>query len=698
VNRQLVKSKPELHKQTFLKPLHKTAEFCSTCHKVHLPPELNHYKWLRGQNHYDAYLLSGVSGHGVQSFYYPPKATPNCAGCHMPLSDSGDFGARDFASVGTLQVHGHQFPAANTAIAALVGMPAQAIEAQRKFQDGVMRIDLFGIKEGGAIDGALHAPLRPTVPELVPGKSYLLETVVRTVKMGHLFTQGTADSNEVWVDLRVTSGDRTIGRSGGLGPHHEVDPWAHFANVFMLDRNGNRIDRRNAQDIFVPLYNHQIPPGAADVMHYRLDVPSDVNAPVTVEARLYYRKFDTTYMQYVYGANEVNELPIVRLAEDRITFPVAGSKVVVSNKPSPIKDEWQRWNDYGIGLLRKAGPKIKGELTGAEVAFAQVEKMGRPDGPLNLARVYLAEGTVGDKAVAALGRAAKFQPPPPAVDARLAHRPRRQAERLPRRVDCRLLVDRRRQRPRAHGARVRLLEGLHAARRAGRGALRALAPRARAGAQGGTRGIPAARRGRLREGARARPRERRRHYNLGLIYFQLGDKTKAKEHMALHQRYKPDDNAATGRSPSSARRIPPRTTRRKRSSFTTCDGQAPSSSTSRRAPSPSPSLTSCVKGASCRRARRPLRSANRARLRCFPQRAPRVEHHERTSRERRTGTVTPEPPRREDRARSTSRRNRCRRDAPRRRGSRPRGRPRHRSGVPLVRSRAGRPSRSSCWG
>ncbi len=73
INRQLVKAKPEFHKATFLKPLHRSAEFCGTCHKVHLPPELNDYKWLRGQNHYDSFLLSGVSGHGVASFYYPRR-------------------------------------------------------------------------------------------------------------------------------------------------------------------------------------------------------------------------------------------------------------------------------------------------------------------------------------------------------------------------------------------------------------------------------------------------------------------------------------------------------------------------------------------------------------------------------------------------------------------------------------------------
>ncbi len=97
VNNQLVKAKPEFHKKTFLKPLHKTAEFCSTCHKVSLPQELTNYKeFLRGQNHYDTFLLSGVSGHNARSFYYPPKAEANCNGCHMPLKASQDFGANYF--------------------------------------------------------------------------------------------------------------------------------------------------------------------------------------------------------------------------------------------------------------------------------------------------------------------------------------------------------------------------------------------------------------------------------------------------------------------------------------------------------------------------------------------------------------------------------------------------------------------------
>ncbi len=421
INNQLVKAKPEFHKKTFLKDFHKTEEFCSTCHKVHLPFALNHYKeFLRGQNHYDTYLLSGVSGHGSRSFYYPEKAVENCAGCHMPLKESQDFGAKLFPGAKSPSIHNHQFPSANTAIAWMMNFD-ETITAHQEFLKGKLRVDVFGLREGGEIDGKLIAPLRPEVPALKAGSTYLLDTVIRTLKMGHPFTQGTADSNEVWLDITVTSGDRVIGRSGGLDANRGVDPWSHFVNIFMLDKDGNRIDRRNAQDIFIPLYNNQIPPGAAQTVHYGLVIPADVTGPVTVEVKLQYRKFDTTYMDFVTkkarpgdlpirdheaGQPYGNPLPITTLAADRITFPIEGTDNPVENAKVEIPP-WQRWNDYGIGLLLKG----KAELRQAAEAFTAVEKLNRYDGPLNLARVLYAEGRL-DEATEAVQRAAKHTDPP----------------------------------------------------------------------------------------------------------------------------------------------------------------------------------------------------------------------------------------------------------------------------------------------
>jgi len=419
INNQMIKAKPAFHKQTFLKDFHRSADFCSTCHKVHLPFAINHYKeFLRGQNHYDPYLLSGVSGHGARSFYYPEQAKENCAACHMPLKASQDFGAKLFGT-DTLCIHDHMFAAANTALPWLRRNDAAVVEHQ-KFMDGTMRVDIFGLKEGGTIDGRLHAPLRPQRPRLKPGATYLVETVVRTLKLGHPFTQGTVDSNEVWLDVTATSGGKVIGRSGGIDADREVDPWSHLLNVFLLDREGNRIDRRNPQDIFVALYDNQIPPGATATVHYSLKLPPALSAPVTVEVKLQYRKFDKRYMDFVTshakpedkpirgyqpGRPYRNELPVSTLAVDRVTLPVEGVAEPAEDKPSEIP-AWQRWNDYGIGLFLKG----KAELRQAADAFSQVERLNRYDGPLNLARVLHREGRL-DEAVAAINRAAAFKEP-----------------------------------------------------------------------------------------------------------------------------------------------------------------------------------------------------------------------------------------------------------------------------------------------
>jgi hypothetical protein len=577
LNHQLVRAKPAFHKQTFLKPFHKSAEFCSACHKVNLPGELTRYKeFLRGQNHYDSFLLSGVSGHGARSFYYPKVAETNCNACHMPLEPSGDFGAALFDDSGVLKIHGHLFPSANTGIAHLRGED-DVVRAHQAFLDGVMRVDIFGVKDEGSINGRLSAPLRPSVPTLQPGKSYLLETVIRTRKMGHLFTEGTADSNEIWMDVTVTAGKRVIGRSGAMDQRGEVDRWAHFVNVFMLDREGRRINRRNAEDIFVPLYNHQIPPGTAQVVHYALELPEDVSEPVTVEVKLQYRKFDYEYMKYVAessraeddplpgyrpGGPYVNDLPVTTLATDRVTFPLDAAGVTVAGASSDIP-AWERWNDYGIGLLLEGrGAGAKGELRQAAEAFARVEMLGRYDGPLNLARVYFTEGRL-DEAVDAINRAAAFDEAPWWTIRWLSGLVNQQQGHLEKAISNfhSVLEDRTPEMVRRNLDFSRdyeiinqlgqsLFERAKQFRGERRNAQREQLMRAAVEQFEKTLQIDS-------ENVNA-------HYNLSLLYAQLGQEDRAAEHRTLHARYKPDDNArdravalARGRYPAANRAAEP---------------------------------------------------------------------------------------------------------------------------------------------
>lgn len=551
LNRQLVKAKPAFHKKTFLKPLHKSAEFCATCHKVHLPKELNDYKFLRGQNHYDSFLLSGVSGHGARSFYYPEKAHQDCNACHMPLEESDDFGAKHNPGLAGLSVHDHTFVGANTALPFWRDEEA-TIKKHQEFLRKSLRVDIFGVREGARIDGSLTAPLRPELPVLEPGEEYLLETVIRTLTLGHHFTQGTSDSNEIWLEVKVTSGDRLVGRSGLRDEKGEVDRWSHFVNSFVLDREGNRIARRNAQDIFVPLYSHQIPPGAGQTVHYRLKVPDDVEENLHIDVRLLYRKFDREYVEFVAGALQPSNplrallyregvlanLPTTTLCSDQITLPVAKSKDEVNQQESAIPT-WQRWNDYGIGLLLKDA----GELRQAEEAFAQVEKLGRYDGPLNLARVQLREGRLDD-AVSSIERAASHQEPaaPPWTLSWISGEVNRQqghleaaeenfravlspptAEMRARNFDFRkdyfvrnllgeTLFDRaRRQRGESNAEKKQEL-------------LKDAADQ-------------------FQQTLELDPENPDAHYNLQLIYGMLDDQERATFHQQLHQKYKVDDNA-----------------------------------------------------------------------------------------------------------------------------------------------------------
>ena len=53
----------------------------------------------------------------------------------------------------------------------------------------------------------------------------------------------------------------------GKGP---VEPGAHFYRSYQLDGEGNPINKRNAWQARSVLYVRLIPPGAADVAHYRV--------------------------------------------------------------------------------------------------------------------------------------------------------------------------------------------------------------------------------------------------------------------------------------------------------------------------------------------------------------------------------------------------------------------------------------------
>ncbi|MEZ5283732.1 MAG: hypothetical protein R2712_02755 [Vicinamibacterales bacterium] len=126
--------------------------------------------------------------------------------------------------------------------------------------------------------GEVAAPLDLAAPVLRPGDTVRLDVVVRTRKIGHFFPGGTVDAFDVWLEVQGRdAAGRVVYWSGrvddeGRGP---VEPGAHFYRSYQLDAHGNPIDKRNAWQSRSLLYARLIPPGAADVAHYRVRIPED---------------------------------------------------------------------------------------------------------------------------------------------------------------------------------------------------------------------------------------------------------------------------------------------------------------------------------------------------------------------------------------------------------------------------------------
>jgi hypothetical protein len=175
-----------------------------------------------------------------------------------------------------------------------------------------------------------RSPRRSTAraPSSSPASPSKSDVVVRTRKIGHFFPGGTVDSFDIWLELKGTDANgKTVFWSGqvednGKGP---VEKGAHFYRSYQLDGEGNMINKRNAWSARSVLYVRLIPPGAADVAHYRIKIPKDAKGPIKLEAKLNYRKFSHYYTQFSYaGEPEPNQPPeLLSIGHDSRKFSFA---------------------------------------------------------------------------------------------------------------------------------------------------------------------------------------------------------------------------------------------------------------------------------------------------------------------------------------------------------------------------------------
>jgi len=387
----------------------KTAQMCADCH-------------MPLTNSTDAGNVAGF----IHSHRFPAANTalPFVNGAAAQLSATEDFLQNNQVSVDIFAIS----PESATQVASESGTVAPAPGFATTFavgEEAETTAPANAPQQSATPTALLTAPMNRANVEVRQGGTYRVDVVVRTRGVGHFFPGGTVDAFDCWLSLQATDDKGRVVfwsgyvQDGGNGP---VDPSAHFYRSLQIDAHGNPINKRNASATRAVVYVHLIPPGAADTVHYRIHIPANAGNHIHLRAQLNYRKFAWWNTQFSFagvhdpsqinpavspdfddtrwvftgdpsrvpgGAHGIPNLPIVTMAENSITVGVIPAS---GKEPEPNivvnRDDWTRWNDYGIGLL------AQGDLTGAAFAFGKITEadLANPDGWLNIGRVRVQEG------------------------------------------------------------------------------------------------------------------------------------------------------------------------------------------------------------------------------------------------------------------------------------------------------------------
>jgi len=333
------------HTRAVMKDFYRTSEFCAACHKAALPKMLNHYKWQRAIFLYDEWQQASFSKQNPLPFYVKDQVS-TCQTCHMPKESLTlqDYGAEDG------KLASHRWLGANTLLYKYYGYDEQ-LEKTIDFlrngaqKTGVLNVDLFAIERNS---GTPVAPLGSEAFDIAPGDVLTASVVIQNKGIAHNLVPEQRDFYECWVEFKAKdAAGRTLMHSGGLLPDGTLDPSAHsFTNRLINDR-GTLNDLHQVWDTRVIAYNNTIASGRSQIVRYQFKIPQDAAGPITLTAKVNYRRFNQHFIDFVMGKHY--DMPVVEMVSRTRTLALGANAAA---PPDPADNPvWMRWNNYGIGLL-----------------------------------------------------------------------------------------------------------------------------------------------------------------------------------------------------------------------------------------------------------------------------------------------------------------------------------------------------------
>jgi tetratricopeptide (TPR) repeat protein len=349
------------HAQAVMKDFYRTSEFCVSCHKAALPKQLNHYKWQRAFAVYDEWQQASFSKQSPLPFYVKDKVS-KCQDCHM---ESEPITMRDFGSEPG-KISTHRWVGANTLMAKYYGYDQQLEKTIAFLRNKVLNVDIFGIERNGH---TIVAPLGNAAFTVEPGDALTVSVVIQNKGIAHTLVPEQRDFYECWVEFEAKDATgQVLMHSGGLAPDGTLDSSAHSFTNRLISVDNKLNDLHQVWDTRIQAYNNTINSGRSQVVRYQFNVPRDIKGPISMTAKVNYRRFNQKFINFVFGKHY--DMPLVVMASRTRTLTLGENRVVPPDDDD--NPEWMRWNNYGIGLLdaQQYGDSVR--------AFEHVAKL-RPD-------------------------------------------------------------------------------------------------------------------------------------------------------------------------------------------------------------------------------------------------------------------------------------------------------------------------------
>ncbi|MCG8457679.1 MAG: hypothetical protein MI919_15495 [Holophagales bacterium] len=336
----LIRAYPRQHLADYDRGVLKTPEFCGTCHKQFIPEALNRFGLVAGQNQYDEWKSS-------RWHTDDPETDLSCRDCHMRLVTDSDDPAhgesqdrRRSEDDGAHRHHG--FIATNNFIPALLQLPhwqEQTRLTEEWVRGETVLPEIAHLWPAGPVVGLqVLAPARAE-----PGATVGIRVVITNRKAGHNFITGPLDFIRSWVHLRALDADgRLLGEWGAIDPitrrildqegrAHTIDSPRNTGTLVLeslpIDETGAVLERHELWKKAGGKGTRVVFPAYSDSHRYELSVPADAAGPITLIARLNYRRYRQAFLDLVLPGLEAGTgvyQPTVTQAETARRIALAG--------------------------------------------------------------------------------------------------------------------------------------------------------------------------------------------------------------------------------------------------------------------------------------------------------------------------------------------------------------------------------------